>query len=452
MLAISGLIFLFCIGLYYLSNLVSERRAYQESFLADISQSQISRQSIVSPYIRVPYQQKNDCVNQKGKADTCITKKWFYLGAESTSWETTLNVTNDAYKRSMYRAISYNSDMNAIGVFNKNQLPKYDYKWDEAEIVFPVHDSRGLNAKPTILIKNTTYEFNFTKDTKDKTGFDFMVVNATQHPELIDAIQQGFKFNVKLNINGLSKLTLIPTSDEFKYSANGNWEDVKYDGQILPFNKKSNNQKFIAQWNNLAIGQNNLSRLSSCTNTDCFRSLSSESLYTNFDYESEKFGISAEFLDSVNIYSQTDRALKYGVMIILITFASFFLFEILKGLRIHPMQYTLVAFAQGIFFLLLLAISEYYYFVFAYLLAATACVTLISWYLFFIMKGFKSALLFGTIMSALYVVVYFLLQSSGKTFLIGSIISFCLLACIMYLTRHIDWYRLNQPNDHITPR
>lgn len=447
MLAIGGLIFIFFFGLCYLSNLVLERKSYQENFLYDISQSQISPQSIVSPYIRIPYQYKGNCLNNDNKLAQCISRKWFYLSAESTSWEATLNVKNDAYKRSIYRAISYNSDMNAIGVFNNRQLPKYDFNWNEAEIVFPIHDSRGLNAKPTILIKNTTYEFNFTKDTKNKTGFDFMVVNAKKHPELIDAIQQGFKFNVKLNINGLSKLTLIPTSDEFKYSAHGNWEDIKYDGQILPVNKKSNNQKFTAQWNNLAIGQNNLSKLSSCTNTDCFKSLP-----TNSNYESEKFGVSTEFLDSVNIYSQTDRALKYGVMIILITFVSFFLFEIIKGLKIHPMQYTLVAFAQGIFFLLLLAISEYYFFAFAYLLAATACVTLISWYLFFIMKGFKSALLFGTIMSVLYAMVYFLLQSNGKTFLIGSIISFCLLACIMYLTRHIDWYGLNQPHDIMPPR
>jgi inner membrane protein len=130
-------------------------------------------------------------------------------------------------------------------------------------------------------------------------------------------------------------------------------------------------------------------------------------------------------------------------VIIIITFGCFFLFEVLKSLRIHPIQYSLVAIAQGLFFVLLLSISEYYAFAWAYFVAGVACVGLMTWYLFYVMKGFKAAALFGVILSSLYAVMYLLLQSSGKTFLIGSIISFVLLAVVMFLTRHIDWYQIN---------
>ena len=64
-------------------------------------------------------------------------------------------------------------------------------------------------------------------------------------------------------------------------------------------------------------------------------------------------------------------------------------------------------------------------------------------YFFYVMKGFKAAALFAVILSSLYAVMYLLLQSSGKTFLIGSIISFVLLAVVMFITRHIDWYQIN---------
>jgi inner membrane protein len=155
-------------------------------------------------------------------------------------------------------------------------------------------------------------------------------------------------------------------------------------------------------------------------------------------------GISTQFIEPVNIYTQTDRAIKYGIMIIIITFGCFFLFEVLKSLKIHPVQYALVAMAQGVFFVLLLSISEYYAFALAYLVAAIACISLITWYLYFVVQGFKAALLFGLMLSVLYGMMYLLLQSSGKTFLFGSILSFILIACVMFITRHVNWYQSEQ--------
>ena len=133
-------------------------------------------------------------------------------------------------------------------------------------------------------------------------------------------------------------------------------------------------------------------------------------------------------------------------MIIIITFGCFFLFEVMKSLRIHPIQYSLVAMAQGIFFVLLLSISEYYAFAWAYMVACIACVSLMSWYLYYVMRGIQPAIMFALILSTLYAIMYMLLQSSGKTFLVGSVISFIVLAVVMFITRNIDWYQIsNRP-------
>jgi inner membrane protein len=51
------------------------------------------------------------------------------------------------------------------------------------------------------------------------------------------------------------------------------------------------------------------------------------------------------FLEPVNIYLQSERAVKYGFLFVGLTFGAFFLFELLKGLRIHPVQYFLVGLA-----------------------------------------------------------------------------------------------------------
>lgn len=53
-------------------------------------------------------------------------------------------------------------------------------------------------------------------------------------------------------------------------------------------------------------------------------------------------------VEPVNIYSQDDRASKYGVLFVMLTFVSFFMFELLKRLAIHPIQYGLVGLADAV--------------------------------------------------------------------------------------------------------
>lgn len=460
-IAIIILVAIFWIGLFFITSLVSERQAYQQAFLKEISQNNISPQTIVAPYIQVPYQEQKTCLDEQKKSYPCTEENWMYIGADSTQWTSNFNVSDDTYKRTIYRAITYQANLTAKGIFQKTQLENKTYLWDRAEIIFPVHDPRGLDQQPTLKILNKNYTFEMSMQGSDRSGFDFMHISAKKYPELISAIQNGFHFDLTANLTGLSKFTLIPTSRSVTYQAKGNWADIKYDGQNLPYDKTSTQQQFNAQWKNIAIGHQNLNKFIHCESDECTRQfvqgnyLQKESYAETAGYtpiNHEKIGLSADFLESVNVYTQTDRAIKYGIVIIIITFGCFFLFEVLKGLRIHPIQYSLVAMAQGIFFVLLLSISEYYAFAWAYIVAAMACIGLMTWYLYFVMKGFKAAALFSIILMTLYSIMYMLLQSSGKTFLIGSVISFIILAVVMFITRHIDWYSIgNKPTPTLKP-
>ena len=77
----------------------------------------------------------------------------------------------------------------------------------------------------------------------------------------------------------------------------------------------------------------------------------------------------SSLVDPVNVYSQADRASKYGLLFVLLTFVGFFMFELIKQLPIHPIQYGLVGLALAIFFLLLVSLSEHIEFGWAYLVA-----------------------------------------------------------------------------------
>jgi inner membrane protein len=125
-----------------------------------------------------------------------------------------------------------------------------------------------------------------------------------------------------------------------------------------------------------------------------------------------------------------------------LTFAGFFVFEILKQLRIHPAQYTLVGLAMALFYLLLVSLSEHISFVRSYIAASTACVSLLGYYLSHVLRSKAHGLVFGIMLTALYGALYGILASEDNAMLMGSLLVFGLLALTMIVTRKIDWYQI----------
>jgi inner membrane protein len=148
------------------------------------------------------------------------------------------------------------------------------------------------------------------------------------------------------------------------------------------------------------------------------------------------------FVEPVNIYSQADRASKYGLLFVALTFAAFFVFEILKRLPIHPVQYALVGLALALFFLLLLGLSEHLDFALAYLGASAACIGLLSYYLGHVLRDRWRGLAFGSGLILLYGALYGLLISENNALVLGSLLLFAVLAALMVATRKVDWYQI----------
>lgn len=69
-------------------------------------------------------------------------------------------------------------------------------------------------------------------------------------------------------------------------------------------------------------------------------------------------------------YQLTDRATKYAILLIGLTFMAFFAFESLTHRPLHPMQYLLVGLSLVLFYLVLLALSEHIGFTAAWLAAS----------------------------------------------------------------------------------
>ena len=138
----------------------------------------------------------------------------------------------------------------------------------------------------------------------------------------------------------------------------------------------------------------------------------------------------------------SDRAIKYGLIFIALTFVTVGLTELLTGRRVHPVQYLLVGMALSLFFLLLLSLSEHLPFLLAYLIAAGAAAVVLTQYAAAMLGGWWRGLAVGGGIALLYGALYVLLSREQTALVIGAVLLFAVLAAVMMLTRRLDWYRL----------
>lgn len=91
------------------------------------------------------------------------------------------------------------------------------------------------------------------------------------------------------------------------------------------------------------------------------------------------------------------------------------------------------------------AMSEHIGFNSAYVISASACVTLIGIYVCFVLRGIVRGLSFTFGLGLLYALLYGLLSAEDYALLMGSILLFSILGAVMLLTRNIDWYVIGKP-------
>ena len=141
----------------------------------------------------------------------------------------------------------------------------------------------------------------------------------------------------------------------------------------------------------------------------------------------------------VDEYQKSERSAKYGFLVIGLTFLIFFLIQTLSKITIHPFQYIMIGLALVMFYTLLVSISEHSTFLKAYLIAGISVIALISWYAKSILKTLKFSIFIAVSLMALYTFIYVIIQLENYALLVGSIGLFAILACVMFVSRKIDW-------------
>jgi inner membrane protein len=157
-------------------------------------------------------------------------------------------------------------------------------------------------------------------------------------------------------------------------------------------------------------------------------------------YNTHEAKLGVELLIPIEHYQKSMRSAKYAILFIALNFIIFIFIELKSKVRIHPFQYSLVAFALLIFYALLTSIGEQIGFNLAYLVSAIAVTSMISWYSFSILRKGRTVAWVTLLQIGLYIFLFTILQLQDYALLAGSIGLFVILAIIMRVSQQIKWY------------
>jgi len=417
-LGIAALALVMLIPLAQVNDLVGEREGRAREATQKIAERWGAQQLVGAPVLVVPVRWQV----QHDKEWTTVEETEYVL-ADRASIVGNLTPAVRAY--GIYETAVYTTEISVEGRFAATDLaalatPGVEPQWQRAELRVPVADVRGIRYVSTLHFGDR----ELTVGPSDGVAN----IGAIGAPAPLDGSKLGetLPFSLKLTLAGTERFALLPLARETDLHLSSPWPHPGFDGAFLPKAHHVGASGFDADWQVLDLNR----RLAQhWREHDAPGALSETS-----------FGIT--LTQPAGSYQQNVRAGKYGVLFIALTFVAFFLFEVLRGLRVHPVQYLLVGLALCTFYVVLLALSEQIGFGPAYAVGAACVVAMIGGYAGVVLAARRAGFVLGALVAVIYGLLYGLVVSEDYALLMGSLALLAAVAALMYLTRRVDWYAL----------
>ena len=438
--AIVVLIVMLLVGLLWIGSIVTERQARRDQVVKDIADSSSQAQRLVGPIVVVPYEKTiQDWHDDPNTGRHVITRQisgQLLLLPETLHLEGEMPTERRA--RGIYEARLYHASLRVRATF---EIPQHygvqtdlaAYHFGQPSIALGIADIRGIESTSKVSVNQVPVKLS-AGTTSPLLGGGVRAPLVSVDPEHASSVA----FSMDLGILGTSDFHVIPVGRESQISLSSNWANPSFVGQYLPARHEIRPKGFNAQWSTSFFSTNLEESLRQCTDASVMAANSNACE----EFNSRLLGVS--FVDPVDQYLKTDRAIKYALLFISLTFGGFFLFEVLRKLSVHPIQYALVGVALALFYLLLLSLSEHLGFGSAYVISSGACVALIGFYVSAILQSMWRGLGFSAALTMLYGTLYALVSADDYALLMGSTLLFGLLAAVMVLTRKVDWFALGR--------
>lgn len=424
-LGVGFLALLMLIPLLHVQWLVAERKGLREEAVANIAQGWGGRQVLGGLVLWVPTTRTVVVKDGDAEREQARTSADVIL-ADALSASATLDVQTRRF--GIYGAPVYAATVELHGQFLPSDLADAQrasngsWQPEKAELRLLVQDLHGLQQVDELTVDGKPVRFTSSTDRIGGLSTVAIPVNVQAWGN------QPVPFTVRLRLAGTESLQWLPLARATSVEVAAPWGDPSFVGGTLPAERKVEPTQFSARWKMLDI------------NRSYGQYWSGDGNPVREALTASAFGV--QLYQPVDVYQRNERAGKYGILFVALTFVAFFLFEVLKQLRVHPVQYLMVGAALATFYVLLLALSEQIGFGAAYLVAATAVVLMVGGYASSVLRTRRAGMVLGAVMGLVYAVLYGLVAAEQYALLMGAVVIVLVVALLMYLTRKVDWYAL----------
>lgn len=418
-----GCIVLLSLPLMMVRELINERADYRSEVVDAIEQSTSGSQKLAGPLIAIPITET--LTRMENQKEVNYQRNWVYYWLPE-SLAVTGKQTVESRRVGIYSGQVWHNALQIKASFDPLRLAalrKTNIVLGQPRLVVSVGDARGIGAIHAPEVNGNVLSV--------EPGLGISGDGAGIHMPMPALAEDNKPLEIafSLDLNGTGEFSLVPLGRNSELQLTSNWPHPGFLGSFLPTQREVSAAGYRAHWQSSWFANDMGS-------------------YFKDDMEipwSRLPAFSADVMSLADQYQLTDRATKYAILLIGLTFMAFFVFESLTRRPLHPMQYLLVGLSLVLFYLVLLALSEHIGFTAAWLAASLSGAVMNGIYLQAVLRGWRNSLLFVAALLLLDSVMWFLLHSEDSALLLGTGVLALALSVLMFLTRRVDWYALSLP-------
>ena len=424
-----GCIVLLSLPLMMVRELINERADYRNEVVDAIEQSTSGSQKLAGPLIAIPITET--LTRMENQKEVNYQRSWVYYWLPE-SLAVAGKQTVESRRVGIYSGQVWHNVLQIKASFDPLRLAalrKTNIVLGQPRLVVSVGDARGIGAIHAPEVNGNVLSV--------EPGLGISGDGAGIHMPMPALAEDNKPLEIafSLDLNGTGEFSLVPLGRNSELQLTSNWPHPGFLGSFLPTQREVSAAGYRAHWQSSWFANDMGS-------------------YFKDDMEipwSRPPAFSADVMSLADQYQLTDRATKYAILLIGLTFMAFFVFESLTRRPLHPMQYLLVGLSLVLFYLVLLALSEHIGFTAAWLAASLSGAVMNGIYLQAVLRGWRNSLLFVAALLLLDGVMWFLLHSEDSALLLGTGVLALALSVLMFLTRRVDWYALSLPKGTVPP-
>lgn len=424
-----GCIVLLSLPLMMVRELINERADYRSEVVDAIEQSTSGSQKLAGPLIAIPITET--LTRMENQKEVNYQRSWVYYWLPE-SLAVTGKQTVESRRVGIYSGQVWHNALQIKASFDPLRLAalrKTNIVLGQPRLVVSVGDARGIGAIHAPEVNGNVLSV--------EPGLGISGDGAGIHMPMPALAEDNKPLEIafSLDLNGTGEFSLVPLGRNSELQLTSNWPHPGFLGSFLPTQREVSAAGYRAHWQSSWFANDMGS-------------------YFKDDMEipwSRLPAFSADVMSLADQYQLTDRATKYAILLIGLTFMAFFVFESLTRRPLHPMQYLLVGLSLVLFYQVLLALSEHIGFTAAWLAASLSGAVMNGIYLQAVLRGWRNSLLFVAALLLLDGVMWFLLHSEDSALLLGTGVLALALSVLMFLTRRVDWYALSLPKGTVPP-